>query len=118
MAKLKKKDKGTSNNLQNTTKKTKHKLYIKPGQGAEGEPRCSGMVSSACSIGATINFSSIRLTSIFGTCKLNDKHHTSIVADLSDEYLKNDSKEDRFCPFQLNLAFVLYFLTLQDNHCR
>jgi hypothetical protein len=83
------------------------------GKGTEGEPRCSCMVSSSCSTGATINVSCIRLTSIFGTCKLNGKHHTSIVADLSVEYLKTDSKEDRFCPFQLNLAFVLYFW-----HCR
>jgi uncharacterized membrane protein YhdT len=57
---LRQKDNRTSNNLQNIKKKTKHKLYIKPGgRGAEGVPRCSGMVSSSCSTEATINFSSI-----------------------------------------------------------
>jgi hypothetical protein len=33
-----KKGKRTNNNLQNTAKKTKHKLYIKPGKGAESDP--------------------------------------------------------------------------------
>jgi hypothetical protein len=33
-----KKGKRTNNNLQNTAKKTKHKLYIQPGKGAESDP--------------------------------------------------------------------------------
>ena len=63
----KKKDNMTSNNLQNITKKTKLKLYIKRGQRVEGEPICSGMVSSSCPTSVTINVCFIRLTSILGT---------------------------------------------------
>ena len=33
-----KKGNTTNNNLQNTAKKTKHKLYIQPGKGAESDP--------------------------------------------------------------------------------
>jgi hypothetical protein len=73
-----KKDNRTSNNLQNTTKKTKHKLYIKPGQGAEGEPRCSGMVSNSCSTEATINLFMSKITHDFWLC-LTGPHYTGVM---------------------------------------
>ena len=66
MQQEKKNPKRTSNNLQNTTKKTKHKLYIKLGQGRK-VTHVLRMVTSSCSTIGTINFCFIRITSIFGT---------------------------------------------------